>query len=104
MNVTTEKVEWLRERNCVYTLMHHGWHNGTEMKRNRLYFMVQRDSTVTEQEAEEAAALIAKAVNAHNKLVEALKSAMKTADFEKHPYRRWHTLAADALAAAGEPV
>jgi hypothetical protein len=40
------------------------------------------------------------ATTQRDELLEALKSAIKTAEFERHPLREWHTLAKAAIAKA----
>ena len=44
------------------------------------------------------AAFIVRACNAHYELIAALEAALKTAEFEKHPYRPWQERARHAIA------
>ena len=52
---------WLIEGRTIYSLMHHGWNRGVEVLKNRFWASCYHDRSVTDEEAEANARLIAAA-------------------------------------------
>lgn len=67
---------WLIEGRTVYSLMHHGWNRGVEVLKNRFWASCYHDRSVTDEEAEANARLIAAAPE----LLEALQSTWAVID------------------------
>lgn len=81
---------WLLEDTTVYALEHDGWNKGVEEFRNRFsVFVSSAARNVSKEELIANTRLIAAAPD----LLEALKAAIKTAEFEGYPYRGWYSKA-----------
>lgn len=62
-----------RDGSTIYELMHHGWHRGVEVFRNRWWITVQVDSTISNETSWKIARDIQNALESHADMLAALK-------------------------------
>jgi hypothetical protein len=92
------KGPWTVAGLAIYEADH--WKDGNNLGGRLLYVAPDEDHRPDAEFEDEELEANARLIAAAPELYEALESAMKTAEFEKHPFRPWHDRARAALAKA----